>query len=122
MHLALSRAAAAKDAGNWLEGFLKGSAIVLIHDKRLWQLLDNWISGLGEEFTEVLPLLRRTFATFTSPERRQIGERVRDTEPSNNFEEVSGNDQEVNLERIEKPLQMVRFLLGLQVEPPLKRD
>lgn len=124
MHLALSRAAAAKDAGNWLEGFLKGSAIVLIHDKRLWQLVDNWISGLGEEFTEVLPLLRRTFATFSSPERRQIGERVRETEPSNNFEEVSDNDQEeVNLERIEKPLQMVRFLLGLQVEEPhIKRD
>lgn len=117
MQLALSRAATAKDASHWLEGFLKGSAIVLVHDKKLWQLVDNWVISLGQEaFHEVLPLLRRTFSTFTSPERRQIGERVRDTEPSERteiFEVIDDAEPELNLERIQKPLQMVRFLLGL---------
>jgi hypothetical protein len=31
----------------------------------------------GDAFTALLPLLRRTFATFAAPERRQMGERVR---------------------------------------------
>ena len=41
-------------------------------------MVDGWLAGVGDEvFTDVLPLLRRTFATFGPAERRQIGERVR---------------------------------------------
>ncbi len=61
----------------WLEGFLRGSGLLLLVNDALWNILDSWMSGLPEEaFTELLPLLRRTFATFDAPERRQLGERV----------------------------------------------
>ncbi|WP_157245811.1 DUF5682 family protein [Nonomuraea typhae] len=65
-------------AAAWIEGFLGGGGLLLVHDPRLLSLVDGWLSGLpGEQFTEVLPLLRRTFGGFAVPERRAIGERVR---------------------------------------------
>lgn len=77
MHLRLSPAVEAPVAAAWLEGFLRGSGLILIHDDGLWRILDQWLSSLApDRFIEVLPLLRRTFATFQAPERRQMGERV----------------------------------------------
>jgi hypothetical protein len=61
----------------WLEGFLRGSGLLLVVNDPLWQILNGWVAMLPEDaFTELLPLLRRTFATFEAPERRQLGERV----------------------------------------------
>jgi hypothetical protein len=78
MGLALSRAVEPEHAAAWVEGFLKGSGLLLLHDEALWQVLDAWVTALtGDGFTALLPLLRRTFATFPTPERRQMGERVR---------------------------------------------
>lgn len=62
----------------WIEGFLGSSGLLLLHDERLWQAIDAWVSELSEDsFTPVLPLLRRTFSQFPAPERRQMGERVK---------------------------------------------
>lgn len=120
MQWALSRAAEPLYAGKWLEGFLSGSALVLIHDSRLWQLLDGWLLNLDQDaFKELLPLLRRTFSTFTSPERRQIGERVRDTQALEGDIFNADVEEDLDLERIRPPLNMVRFLLGL---PPLSEN
>jgi hypothetical protein len=78
MGLALSAANAPAQAGAWIEGFLSGSGLLLLHNDRLWQVLNEWVIGLGEQtFTNLLPLLRRTFAAFPAGERRQMGERVR---------------------------------------------
>lgn len=75
LSLHLSRASAPAQAAAWVEGFLAGSGLVLIHQAQLWNLLDGWLASLtAEHFTEVLPLLRRTFATFEPPERRQMGD------------------------------------------------
>jgi hypothetical protein len=61
----------------WVEGFLSGGGIVLVHDETLLRLVDDWIGGLPDDaFTTVLPLLRRTFGTYAEPERRAIGEQV----------------------------------------------
>lgn len=69
--------AAAKAA--WAEGFLAGSGLLLVHDRPLLAVLDSWITSLSQEqFTQVLPLLRRTFGEFTKPERAGIGRAVRD--------------------------------------------
>jgi hypothetical protein len=66
------------ETAGWIAGFLGQSATILIHEDRLWKVIDDWIIGLGSEvFTEVLPLLRRAFGEFPSAERRQIGERVK---------------------------------------------
>lgn len=78
MGLALSTANEPPQAAAWVEGFLKGSGLLLLHDDKLWQVLDSWVSQLsGDTFTALLPLLRRTFSTFSHPERRQMGERVK---------------------------------------------
>jgi hypothetical protein len=74
--LALSPGVAAGQAA-WLEGFLADSGLLLIHRPELLELLDGWVCGLkGEVFDDILPLLRRAFARFPKPERRQIGERL----------------------------------------------
>jgi hypothetical protein len=76
--LALSTASEPAQAAAWIEGFLAGSGLLLLHNPMLWQVLDDWVTQLSSEtFTAILPLLRRTFSTFTAPERRQMGERVR---------------------------------------------
>jgi hypothetical protein len=62
----------------WIEGFLSGGGLVLVHDERLLRLVDGWLDGIpADVFVEMLPLLRRTFSEFAEPERRAIGTRVR---------------------------------------------
>ena len=62
----------------WIEGFLGRSGLVLLHDETLLRLIDGWLSGVrGDAFTQILPVLRRTFSTFPAGERRQIGVHVR---------------------------------------------
>ncbi len=64
-------------AGRWLEGFLHGPGLVLIHFPALWRLLDDWVASLDEgALRELLPVLRRAFAHFTSAERRLMLERA----------------------------------------------
>jgi hypothetical protein len=78
MSLALSTANQPAQAAAWVEGFLKGSGLLLLHDDALWEVLDSWVTRLnGDAFTAVLPLLRRTFSTFHAPERRKMGERIK---------------------------------------------
>lgn len=75
---ALSTAAEPARAAAFAEGFLRGSGQILVYDEGLWAVLDRWLASLEEEaFGMLLPLLRRTFATFTAPERRQMTERVK---------------------------------------------
>ena len=60
----------------WLEGFLRGSGMILIYDNKLWNLVFEWVSSLPQEsFMELLPLLRRSFSKFEYGERRQLGEK-----------------------------------------------
>ena len=73
MHYALSRASAPLEAAQWIEGFLDGSGLLLLHNHQLWNLLEAWVGGLGEEhFSDVLALLRRTFSRFSQPERERM--------------------------------------------------
>ena len=73
MSFALSAATAELEKAAWLEGFLPGSALLLLHHTDLWSLLDNWIASLSaEDFQHVLPIVRRTFARFSVPERQQL--------------------------------------------------
>ncbi|MFB6454045.1 DUF5682 family protein [Chitinophaga sp. Hz27] len=66
------------DAAAWLEGFLRGSGTLLLIDDTLFSLLRNWVDSLDDDiFIQLLPLLRRTFATFSAPERRQIGDKIK---------------------------------------------
>src|SRR5262249_27043039 len=51
--LALSAAEPPERAGAWAEGFLGGSAALLLHDETLWQGVDGWLPALAE--AAVLP-------------------------------------------------------------------
>jgi hypothetical protein len=63
-------------AAAWVEGFLSGGGLVLVHDETLLRLVHQWVGGLPDDaFTTVLPLLRR--GAYEAPERRAIGERIR---------------------------------------------
>ena len=62
----------------WLEGFLTGMEHLLLQDDTLFDLVDAWLIGLnGERFDEVLPLVRRTFASYSGPTRRSLAGRVK---------------------------------------------
>lgn len=75
--LSIGNTAAAKAA--WIDGFLGGRGLLLVHDRELLRLIDDWLRELGDDqFVETLPLLRRTFGAFESGERRAIGQAVRD--------------------------------------------
>jgi hypothetical protein len=75
--LALSTANDPTQAAAWVSGLLRGSGLVLLHNTALWQIMDDWVSGLnGDAFQHVLPLLRRTFSEFPAAERRQMGQQV----------------------------------------------
>ena len=66
------------DMAYWFEGFLRSSGSILLLDDKLWDLINTWVCGLEEEtFMELLPILRRTFSEFTSPERRKLGEKAK---------------------------------------------
>ncbi|HZQ36556.1 MAG TPA: DUF5682 family protein, partial [Dehalococcoidia bacterium] len=81
--LALSPGNEPSHAAAWVQGFLEGSGLLLLHDEALWRVLDRWVTALpGEAFVQVLPLLRRTFSTFAPPERQRLGERVRGADPA----------------------------------------
>jgi hypothetical protein len=76
--LALSRAVSRAEAAAWLEGLLRGSGLLLVHQDGVWTALDHWLLTLApEEFPTVLPLLRRAFANFSDAERRVMGDKVK---------------------------------------------
>ncbi len=73
MEYSLSPATPPLEAAQWLEGFLQGSGLLLLHNNSLWNLLDAWVDGLNEYiFRDTLPLLRRTFSRFSAPERERM--------------------------------------------------
>ncbi|MFI1222749.1 MULTISPECIES: DUF5682 family protein [unclassified Streptomyces] len=81
MGLALSPGTPPADAAAWIEGFVGGASgggMLLVHDERLLGLVDAWLTGVpAGVFTDVLPLLRRTFSAYEPGVRRTLGELVR---------------------------------------------
>jgi hypothetical protein len=75
---ALSVGSTPAEKAAWIEGFLAGGGLLLVHDTALLGTLDAWLDELRpEEFIDVLPLLRRTFGGFQPAERRQLAHQVR---------------------------------------------
>ncbi|WP_030577827.1 DUF5682 family protein [Streptomyces globisporus] len=81
MGLALSPGTPPAGAAAWIEGFVGGASgggMLLVHDERLLGLVDAWLTGVPADlFTDVLPLLRRTFSAYEPGVRRTLGELVR---------------------------------------------
>jgi hypothetical protein len=109
---ALSVGSAATAKAAWVDGFFSGGGLLLVHDRELLGLLDDWIVTLDDqEFIDVLPLLRRTFGQFAGSERRSIGERVR----HGNARAAAAED-ELDHDRAVRVMATVASLLGVSGE------
>ncbi|WP_436846533.1 DUF5682 family protein [Streptomyces niveus] len=132
MGLALSPASPPADAAAWIEGFVGGASgggMLLVHDERLLGLVDTWLTGVPDgSFTDVLPLLRRTFSAYEPGVRRTLGELVRrgpaggGARPGRSEAGIPGFGAGVDETRADAVLPVVRLLLGggpaLQDRPP----
>jgi hypothetical protein len=100
-------------AAGYVEGFLSGGGLLLVHDEALLTLTDRWLSGLAPDvFTAVLPLLRRTFAAFAAPERRAVGEQVRRLGSGGTRPRSDVDDFELDLARVAGVLPTLELLLA----------
>lgn len=77
LSLALSTGNPPKDAALWAQGFLAHGGAILAHDPELLALFNTWIASLtADSFKDTLPLLRRTFGQFSTPEKQKISHLV----------------------------------------------
>ncbi|MDN3296704.1 DUF5682 family protein [Streptomyces ficellus] len=125
MGLALSPGTPPADAAAWIEGFVgggpgnPGGGMLLVHDERLLGLVDAWLTGVpAEAFTDVLPLLRRTFSAYEPGVRRTLGELVRrgpaaNGGPARAEAAVPGFGAGLDEARADGVLPLVRMLLGM---------
>ncbi|GAA3868059.1 hypothetical protein GCM10023084_21420 [Streptomyces lacrimifluminis] len=121
MGLVLSPGTAPGDAAAWIEGFVgggSGGGMLLVHDERLLGLVDAWLTGVpAEAFTDVLPLLRRTFSVYEPGVRRTLGELVR-RGPEQRGSAVAGAAglpgfaPDLDARRADAVLPVLRLLLG----------
>ncbi|MEU8980128.1 DUF5682 family protein [Streptomyces sp. NPDC048309] len=123
MGLVLSPGTAPGDAAAWIEGFVgggSGGGMLLVHDERLLGLVDAWLTGVPTEaFTDVLPLLRRTFSAYEAGVRRTLGELVRRGPGAPRSAAVAtsgipGFDPDLDPDRADAVLPVVSLLLGLE--------
>ncbi|WHM41265.1 DUF5682 family protein [Streptomyces sp. BPTC-684] len=120
MGLALSVGTPPGDAAAWIEGFVGGASgggMLLVHDERLLALVDTWLTGVpADAFTDVLPLLRRTFSAYEPGVRRTLGELVRrgpgTTGPAPADAGASGFGAGLDEERAAAVEPLLRLLLG----------
>ncbi|EWT02004.1 hypothetical protein N865_20630 [Intrasporangium oryzae NRRL B-24470] len=107
----LSSAAGGPAAAAWLDGFLAGEALLLLHTDELLAIIDDWLVGITEtSFEDVLPLVRRTFARYAPAERRLIGQRLREGGILNR---APGALSRIDVERAAPAVATVARLLGL---------
>ncbi|MET8510331.1 DUF5682 family protein [Streptomyces sp. NPDC005077] len=123
MGLALSPGTPPADAAAWIEGFVGGGGMLLVHDERLLGLVDAWLAGVpADTFTDVLPLLRRTFSAYEPGVRRTLGELVRRGPATGGpagtvtGTTVPGFGPALDEERAEAVVPVLRLLLGLDAE------
>ncbi len=115
MSLALSRGADARAGAAWLEGFLSGDPMLLLHDEALLAIVDGWVDEVSAElFDDLLPLLRRTFSEFSGPERRMIGERI--VRARAGAGRPPAADDSIDQERANRVVPLLRQILGLDDE------
>ncbi|MCB0514574.1 MAG: DUF5682 family protein [Chitinophagales bacterium] len=97
----------------WLEGFLKGSGIILLYDNKLWNLLYQWVEAIpAKTFIELLPLLRRTFSKFEFGERRKIGEKAKEGLVTNEQNNYGHGTSDYDFERAKEILPIIKSLAG----------
>ena len=101
-------------AAAWLDGFLTGEALLLVHGDDLMSIIDDWLAAAPDEtFEDLLPLVRRTFSRYQPAERRLIGEHLR--ERGVEGRRLTDHTAQVDLDRAAPAIAAVAKLLGLEV-------
>ncbi|MEY2245679.1 DUF5682 family protein [Streptomyces sp. BF23-18] len=125
MGLVLSPGTEPADGAAWIDGFVGGGSggMLLVHDERLLALVDTWLTGVpADAFTDVLPLLRRTFSAYEAGVRRTLGELVRrgpapranaETAGSGAGSGIPGFAPDLDTGRADAVLPLLSLLLGL---------
>lgn len=109
MSFALSRGADIQRSAGWIEGFLHGSGLLLIHNPALWNIVDQWINSLDSgDFQRLLPVLRRTFSSFPPPER----EKMLQLAQNGTVTTTLASTNQLHQERVKKVLPVLTLLLG----------
>ena len=49
LHFVLSRGSDPAEQAAWVEGLLDGSGLLLVHDDKLWSIVDDWLCGLEQD-------------------------------------------------------------------------
>ena len=112
MYLMLSVGNDTTSAANWLEGFLHGSGLLLIHNMDLWNILDKWIDEMNFlTFQNLIPLLRRTFSEFSVPEKEKMLQLAKKGQMKSS--KKKNKDEGFDKKRGEGVLDTVRLLLGI---------
>jgi len=111
---ALSYGTPAIEGARWLEGFLSGSADIILIDDTLFGLMDQWLMALPEEtFMQTLPLIRRAFTDFGVSQRQRLLHKVR----SGSRAQSSGLSDEIDADRgrehFQQALPLLELILGL---------
>ncbi|MFJ2056266.1 DUF5682 family protein [Streptomyces sp. NPDC087908] len=123
MSRALSPGTPPADAAAWIDGFAGGASgggLLLVHDERLLGLVDAWLTGVpADAFTDVLPLLRRTFAAYEPGVRRTLGELVARGpgagDPGHVLPGVPGFAADPDPDRADAVLPLLHLVLGTEV-------
>ncbi|GHA66623.1 DUF5682 family protein [Streptomyces termitum] len=119
MGLALSPAVPPAEAAAWIDGFAGGAGggLPLVHDERLFALLDAWLGAVPDEvFPAVLPLLRRTFGGYDPGVRRALGElAARGPGAAVPAAAAPGFAAEPDAARADAVLPLLRLVLGPEV-------
>jgi hypothetical protein len=91
--------------------------VLLLHQDRLWHALDDWLRDLRTQtFVELLPFLRRAFADFQPPERRAMGEKVRNLRSIAARATTASGDDSLNgidRARADRVLPVLAHILGV---------
>jgi hypothetical protein len=117
MGLAIAPAVEPVQSMSWIDGFLRGSGLILLHNEELWHILNDWVRSVKSEvFPQLLPLLRRTFSTFAAPERSQIGALARRGAGASATRSSSASTT-LDEARARKVLPLVAQILGLDYRP-----
>ena len=111
LHAALSVGSLPVEKAAWVEGFVAGGALLLIHDDELLAVLDRWVRSLADgEFLDVVPLLRRSFGSFAPAERGNLLRAVESLSGSGRAA-ASGGTADLDLGRAHAVLATARLLL-----------
>jgi hypothetical protein len=113
LSLALSQGNEPGAASAWIEGFLSGSGMVLVHDRALLGIIDEWVCSLTQDtFEHICPIVRRTFSTFAGPERRQIGESIKRGAHGPGAPATASDDDSYDAVRGELVTPVLQLILG----------